>query len=335
MAYGDDESHLTYTVPVRRPEVPEDDPPRGDTSLDPHRELARCRGLDLFNRQRYAGAAAERRIVEVYCDDFDQMMFKDRRTRGLRTIGNPANGNLPGTYASLRDLVNGRVQVPLYRKSFWVNCQCGSTNSVGVSTALVEGTASSHLDDDTSYTNYQSDVITGKAGVHSANFQIFRSGYNPVFAAKIKTNTNLSNIRIWAGLFSANPTGTAGADYHAGFRFIEGTDLGWMISVKDGVTQKLVGRRLDGTGSIHPIVGETTYLLWLYLDRTNGKAYFMINDGVHDPDDSNIGFFPNREKMVSVNLPPASIDLGFAVRLEDTTLAQRSIRISRIYVEHD
>lgn len=322
---------VIHTARVRRPEENFDDPKRGETDLKPNVELARVRGLDMYNHGRHPSAAADQRKVELLCDDEDNIIFKDPNVRNTRRT----YPYLTGGFNRLKDLADGRISRPDYRKSFGINCQCGTTNPWGIATssALAEGSASSYMDEETSWTSYASDPVTGVGGVRTANFQVVRLAHSPLFVAKVKTNTSMDDMRIWAGFFSEAPSGEGGAPYHVALRYSSFTKnaydrIGWMGSVKDGINHVT-------TDILKDAAGETSYLLYIYVDAVARKAHFSVDYGSKDYTLAEFPWVEGRETVLSASLPINTKDLGLAVRVEDASLMSRSVRISRVFCEHN
>jgi len=204
---------------------------------------------------------------------------------------------------------------PAVRKWWMVNSAAATYQPVGVAAPTVTVTASESNDVDSTYVNHAAAATAGTAtGIISVTFDLVRTGYNPSFMALIRTGADITNVRIWVGLFSAAPTlDQLGAIQGVAFRFATGVpDSGWVGVTSNGVTPRV-------TPEIAPIAVNSRYLMKLRVDNTAGIAYFSINDGA--------------EVSLNTNLPPATTELGYGVRIITTTATAKSIKISRVYCD--
>lgn len=201
--------------------------------------------------------------------------------------------------------------------SFRVRSAAATLNALGIATPTIANTPTANNDADGVWIAMPSTAVAGNnGGFVSATFNLLRRQYSPSFFARVKTAADISNLRFWIGLISADVTNVftlAGATEFAGFRFAtDAPDTGWRPVTKDASTQN-VGANI-GTVAIN-----TTYDLRCRLDHDAGLAYFSVNGGA--------------EVSLSANLPQATTELGIVMRVTATTAAIRSILFSQMAVE--
>lgn len=168
---------------------------------------------------------------------------------------------------------------------------------------------------DSSYVNQAIGAVAATfGGRRSTTFNITRRQYNPYFAALMRTDPTITNIRFWVGLCAAQVTNvdTLVTSFF-GFRFSTVVpDTNWQAVTNTGAAQTTAD-----TGVV--VAASTAYLFELYVDDTGGICYFSVN-----------GSTP-----VSINatLPAAATDLGWTVTAITTTATAKNILISRAYVD--
>jgi hypothetical protein len=221
----------------------------------------------------------------------------------------------PSDFLDCRPWTTG---VRLIRKHWEVNSAAAAFQAMGIAAVTTAGTLSNSNQTDSTYVDCLSGGSSGNnAGLVSASFDLVRRSHQPVWMAQIRTGSNLAALRIWAGLFSAAPTNVdslAGGDA-AAFRYSTvASDTGWVGVVRDGTTQAV-------TGKIADIATSSACLLSIRIDDTNGQVIFSVNGG--------------QEVAASANIPLAVTDLGFAIYVFTTEAVAKSIKISRVYCEHN
>lgn len=170
---------------------------------------------------------------------------------------------------------------------------------------------------DSVYVNQAIANVAGTfGGRRSSTFNLWRRQYNPYFAALMRTDPTITNIRFWIGITQAQVTNVDALAINTafmGFRYSTvAADPAWMAVCADssGAAQTNL---TTGVG----ISASTAYLFEVYVDSSNGIVYFMVN----------------RSTPVSIatNLPAVGTDLGWTVSAITTTATAKNILISRVY----
>jgi hypothetical protein len=181
-----------------------------------------------------------------------------------------------------RSLATGATGVrPLeYDQRRWfhqINAQAATYESYGPPTALsgVGGSSGSNADADGYWIGIQTTgVINNSSGIIPAVYSVGPTrDQEAVFVARIKTGTDITNVRYWVGLTGIDPRTSADpAGAHlASFRYdtsVDGTAF-WRCCTKDGTT-------INVTASAVAIAVSTAYNLRIETNGTNVKFY--IND---------------------------------------------------------
>lgn len=202
------------------------------------------------------------------------------------------------------------------RSAFTVRATNATRISSGITTSAFGASAAVANDNTTSYTGYTSTGLTGSfAGLESTSFQEIRPDYSPIFAAVIKTDSTITNVRYWIGFISATLTNAddqAGA--YAAFRFstVAG-DTGWRAIVDNGTTQTV-------SSNIGTVAASTQYKFEIQIDYANTKTYFRVNGGAWT--------------TISV-IPPSGTNLGVCVELVVTSNSARVLNFSRFDGNHN
>lgn len=185
---------------------------------------------------------------------------------------------------------------------------------IGLTAPTVTGTGTNATDDDGNWTRTTTGTTSGNAAGVASSYDVTRFPHQPRFEIALKTDANVGNIRLWAGLFHANPpNGDTLAGAGIAFRWSTAVpDANWIAVLHDGSSQVEVD-----TG----VAVNTDSVYNLAVRDFEDGAYFVIN-GVK------IGSTP-------ISWPSVSTDLGLAVRVITQTAAARSVRIARHYVEHN
>lgn len=92
---------------------------------------------------------------------------------------------------------------------------------------------------------------------------------------KVRTDdSSLTDVEMWVGFETTNPSGGNIAGRAVAFRYINGTDTGWVGYTNDnGVTGP------HTTAALNTMATATTYLLRMRLVRSTNTVYFSVNDG--------------------------------------------------------
>lgn len=164
-----------------------------------------------------------------------------------------------------------------------------------------EGSATAVNDSDGFWNVYQSSFGGGTTGRFwgGTNYTISRRDWKPIFETLIKIGSDLSDVRVWCGLFSATPFASATPSLHyIAFRYataVDGTAF-W--------------RCVTDNGSGTPTVTTTTAAIAVstkYSLRFECKA-------------SDVDFYVNDVLVAthSTTLPTGSQDLGFEMGVKST-----------------
>lgn len=100
------------------------------------------------------------------------------------------------------------------------------------------------------------------------------------FSIKILTGASITNVRIFVGLSTSDPTNSdTWGGRTIGFAYRTGTDTQWVGITNDGTTQ-------SATASIAAIAASTTYVLRIRF--VSGITYFSVNNGAETSKATNI-----------------------------------------------
>lgn len=189
---------------------------------------------------------------------------------------------------------------------------------VGGGTApTVNGTATNVDDVDGGFVQFASTTgINNAAGFfgNAAATQVFRRVHQPDFMMRIKTPTDLTNIRLMLGLWSADPTADSPATHGMGFRYstvADGTAF-WRAYSNNGGTAMI-------TTTTVPIASSSAYWLRVCATGTDYINYY-INDS-----------------LVATHtgiLPTGNTNLATTIRA--TTLVQgtaKNVRFGKFHIE--
>lgn len=210
------------------------------------------------------------------------------------------------------DVTNTLTVVP--RKNVVVAKDAGSVTTfsqLGISGITGEGTPSLIRDASGSWIEYLSGSVNGNtAGWAPGSFDATRLDESPIFQATIQLPPTITTYRLWAGIFSGDPTAADDpANLHlVGFRASTSAgDGSIMRCTRNGATLTA-----QGTG-----VSFTSVKRVLVLDCSNpGRADFYI-------DGKSAG-------QINATLPTNTQDLGMLIKCTTLTAAGRAIRISHM-----
>lgn len=161
-------------------------------------------------------------------------------------------------------------------------------------------------------------VNNNVAYVGTADLNVARVQWDPVFVATVKLDGATSNRRIWVGLFSDYPGADDPSSALSGLGFRYSTTAGdttWKAVASDG------GGTLTVEDTLVAVAGATKYTLKLWVNSDTGSAYFTVNN--------------SEPVIISADLPSASDNLGIIASIQTLTAAARGLGISSIYLEHD
>lgn len=200
-----------------------------------------------------------------------------------------------------------------FRNEFQLRAANNVIRGLLVEDPTVANTETATLDADGAWVTMPSTGTSGNiAGLVSTTFNLLRTNRDPIVEFVIKTPADITALRYWIGLISADVTNVdtiAGATEFAGFRFstVAG-DTGWTPVTKDSSTQN--------TGSaIGTVAANTVYRLRIRSTIGGTALYFSVNDGA--------------EQALASNLPAVTKDLGFIARVIPTSNNQRDLLFGR------
>jgi hypothetical protein len=222
--------------------------------------------------------------------------------------------------ADLPALVTAPVELPTYAISNWWGGRANGQDTTydligtGINNATALGTPAVNNQVSSTFTKYTSGaVIAQTAGVHLVSNVGVQVRHGPTFIAKIKTGSVITAVRYWIGLTETvftNADEVAGAHY-AAFRYSTVVpDTGWVGVVRDGnaALQSVTAKVAD-------ILADTEYLLKIRVASDGLTAYFSVDGGT--------------EVSIATNLPPVTVNLGFAIMLVTTEGVAKHLSISR------
>jgi hypothetical protein len=155
------------------------------------------------------------------------------------------------------------------------------------------------------------------AGWIATSFDQTQRIYRYIYDVYVKTGADITNVRIWLGLFSATPMASATPAIHAtAFRYDTGADgtAFWRIVTIDGTTT-------NAQATTQAIAANTVYRLRIvWLTGTN-TVRFMING-------TDFG-------SSTTNLPTTTQNIGHVEQLRALTAANKVFRIGGIWVSQN
>lgn len=226
------------------------------------------------------------------------------------TVGLTSNsGSVFGRF-TLSGLVTTPAVLPLKRSFFWMPPLNNSTafNAVGSNAWAVTGTptAAPAADATLMMVKYTSGASTGNtAGVTGSALGNSRFGFAPRMTFVVRTDSAITNQRIFIGLSSNDPSGIStlaglNGNFVGLFRYDTGlSDTNWMAVTSDGTTA-------SATSTGVAVAANTTYILTVDFFQS-GHAKFVINSALS----------PQVDK--TTNIPVGATDVGPCASL--TTLA--------------
>ncbi len=193
-----------------------------------------------------------------------------------------------------------------------------ASNATRASNGIVTtgfGTATNNTDSITGLTKYTTSSVLGSfAGIESTAFTELPVNASPIFTSVIKTDSAITNQRLWAGLFSAtlSDSDDQSGSYIAFRHSTVAGDTGWRAIVDNGTTQTV-------SSNIGTISTSTYYYLEIRADYQNSKCYFQVNNG---------GW-----TTVS-SMPSSGTKMGFCVELTNPDIGASSFNFSRLDCNH-
>ncbi len=203
--------------------------------------------------------------------------------------------------------------IPNGRKSWSVNAAAATIAAVGI-VAPTATVATISNDTDSTYINFATTAAIGNiAGLISTTFNLVRPNYDPTFIAVIRTGADITNLRLFVGLFATAPTNADNPPNNSiCFRYsAPAADGGWRGICRDAAAQT-VSAQIGAN-----LAANTRYVLKFRKEAST--VYFSVDNG--------------SETAVATNLPAGATDLGMAVRVIATVAAIKNLKLSRLHCD--
>jgi hypothetical protein len=191
--------------------------------------------------------------------------------------------------------------------------------AVGMAAPTQRGTPANADDAFGPYIAYPTTTTNNNvAGVNSASPALYRATWLPNVGFTGKFGSLITNYRLWIGLFSADPSGSATAPAHtAGFRF----DTGAGDATIKAVTKDATTATILETGVLP--LPDDRFSLGIELQGVVGTAPERCN------------FYVNRvlATTTTLTLPvSATTNLAFYCALTNLSAASHTIRVGRVSI---
>lgn len=213
------------------------------------------------------------------------------------------------------------VGLPTLRRVARIQSVIGGTtvDSSGIAAPSLSGTAANAdnplLCGAVSLTTAAS--IGATAGVVPASFGQCYGAWQPMFWTRIVTGATLTSVRLWAGMFSADPSAVSSPTgiHVAGFRY---------DTAVDGTTWRCVTSAASGSPTVATsgttVAASTMYDLRVEWNHTNSKIRFLINDVV--------------VAIVTATMPTYNQGLAPGVWVTALAASARVVSFSRLVLTH-
>jgi hypothetical protein len=195
------------------------------------------------------------------------------------------------------------------------NTALTTLNTHGMTAPTIAGTATNiHVTGSSQFMNYASGIVANDEGGHVSVFTLTRFNRRPIFTIGVRTGGVLTVSRIWVGLFSADPMGSATPAVHLmAFRRDTGAgDANWQAVTDNG----------SGT----PTVTNTS--VTVAIDQSERFTIIVDSAG------ANVRFYID-EVLVATHtttLPGATTDLGYVCKVRTLEAVAKSFRFSRMSI---
>lgn len=218
-----------------------------------------------------------------------------------------------GNWTSIENELSG------YRKRFWAQVLASTGTGVqvfGSGAVTTEGSVVQTRDSDLLYYKYTTAAVANSdAGWYLPDRVETRREWNPALTVVLKSGSLDLQPRIWVGLFSGDPMGSATPSLHyAAFRYDFNYDNeGWYALTDDGSgTPTITGRLFDSAFNTK---------LTLRIVMSSSDVKFYVNTGL--------------VATHTTHLPAASQGLGPVVQLRCLSALPGDIGISKWELEQD
>lgn len=159
-------------------------------------------------------------------------------------------------------------------------------------------------------------VINSDGGWIAPSFDQIQRQHHGRFEAFVFVGGSIASMRIWVGLFSASPMGSANpAGHFAGLRYDTGAgDTTWRFATKDGATLNL-----DAT--TFPIAVQTGYYIRIFFDQESFQAAISIGT-------LGAGGITPTTVLTSLNLPGSTQNLGYCLQMRTLNATAKNFGVS-------
>ena len=184
-----------------------------------------------------------------------------------------------------------------------------------ITAPTIEGTASVlDVAGGAQFINYlTAAVINSDGGWLSSAFSQTRFDYRPIYDAVVQTGSDITSIRHWIGLFSADPmASSAPAVSLMAFRYDTGADgtAFWRTVTNSGGVPTV-------TVTTTAIAVSTSYRLMIVVDSAGANVRFYINGAL--------------VSTHTLTLPAAATNLGHVEEARTLVAVARNFAISRVF----
>lgn len=202
---------------------------------------------------------------------------------GLGSAGQLLTSNGAGALPSWQAAPSGGI--PLTTSFKWLSALRNDnsvTNILNFGASTTSGSSSNVVDSSSTWqrltTSTGANAFGGYQSAGSLDMPVF--SHLPTMIFRMRTGSAITAARYWIGLFDSTTLTTAPGTSatgvltraHAAFRYVDGTDTGWVGSVADGTTQTVSG------GNVAAIGTSTEYILKIRFS-SNTAANFSVNGG--------------------------------------------------------
>jgi hypothetical protein len=210
-----------------------------------------------------------------------------------------------------------RPSVELAHKAFYVNPGLATATAVGIAAPTLNATAANADDSDGPWVQHTTGTVSGNtSGMQSAGLADVRLQWPSETEFVIKTPSDITNLRLFVGLFSAFPTALSPTAHAAAFRYSSDNSANWRMFINDN----------SGTGTSFDsglAVAANTIYRFRITTYSAGDAAWYINDVAY------LGAGPG-----TTDYPSETTLLGPLISVQTLTGASRAVKWSRVSMMH-
>ena len=250
----------------------------------------------------------------------DQIVYWGSVSSGSEPTAAPAGGafmyvDLLGNLQALNEAAEVQELATPERREWWWQVNGNDTTAEAVAMAAPTATGAALANDGATGPFIQYDTSTTinlDAGWNGATNGT-RTDWGPVMTACIATDVAITDVRIWVGMFSADPMGAADPTLHlAAFRYdtaADGTAF-WRCVTEDGTT-------INVTTTTIAIAIDTVYNL--RIDARNSASIKFYINGV-------------LAATHTTNLPTSTTDLDAYAELRNLAAASKFFNLNKVHM---